>query len=164
MSLPWREIDTVFFDVGNTLVSIDFDWVAEELGARGVETSPAALRRAEARARPRVSHGIAHRDEKESLDTFTFYFGLVLSQLEAEALPQERRDELGPALRQLPQAAAGREQDEQEPHELHERDQARHGDRLPDARALGRALRRPLRAIGSSEAEHIRIQSLSKHA
>ena len=81
--LPWSEIETVFFDVGNTLVSIDFDWVSEELGARGVEAAPDAIRRAEARARPEVSRGIGAREEKETQDAFTFYFGLVLSQLEA---------------------------------------------------------------------------------
>ena len=32
----FADIETVFLDVGNTLISIDFDWVAAELGARGV--------------------------------------------------------------------------------------------------------------------------------
>ena len=36
VALPYADIDTVFLDVGNTLVSIDFAWVAAELGARGV--------------------------------------------------------------------------------------------------------------------------------
>ncbi len=102
--IPWAEIDTVFFDVGNTLLSIDFDWVSEELRERGVEVSPRALRRAEARARPRVSAGIAQRDDKESQDTFTFYFGLVLDCLDAEDAVEPSRvqplaRELTPVLR-----------------------------------------------------------------
>ncbi len=35
-AIPYADIDTVFLDVGNTLISIDFAWVAAELGARGV--------------------------------------------------------------------------------------------------------------------------------
>lgn len=102
--IPYSEIDTVFFDVGNTLLSIDFDWVSEELSQRGVTASPEQIRRAEARARPRVSVGIADRDEKETQSTFTFYFGLVLEQLELDAPPDAGRLhelalELTPVLR-----------------------------------------------------------------
>lgn len=90
--IPWTEIDTLFLDAGNTLVSIDFHWVAEELAARGMDCQPMELRRAEAAARPDVSAGVAARDEKESLDTFTFYFNLVLENLAAgqAAGPEER--------------------------------------------------------------------------
>lgn len=103
-ALPWAEIDTVFFDVGNTLLSIDFDWVSAELSQRGLRASPEALRRAEARARPRVSAGIVHREQKESQDSFTFYLGLVLGQLEAAPRHGEPRlaelaRELTPVLR-----------------------------------------------------------------
>lgn len=102
--IPFDRIDTVFFDVGNTLLSIDFDWVSEELGARGVSTTPSAVRRAEAAARPRVSEGIAHRDEKETQETFTFYFGLVLQHLDTpaeldEAAVVSLARELTPVLR-----------------------------------------------------------------
>ncbi len=36
VSIPYEKIDTVFLDVGNTLISIDFDWVARELDARAL--------------------------------------------------------------------------------------------------------------------------------
>jgi len=103
-AIPWSDIETVFFDVGNTLVSIDFDWVTAELRERGVETRPDAVRRAEAAARPRVSAGIANRDEKETLGAFAFYFGLVLEHLEPtrEMGDEARRAlvaELTPVLR-----------------------------------------------------------------
>ncbi len=102
--IPYSEIDTVFFDVGNTLLSIDFDWVSDELSQRGVVATPEQIRRAEARARPQVSAGIAHREEKETQDTFTFYFGQVLGQLDGAdpadaARLQELAVELTPVLR-----------------------------------------------------------------
>jgi len=81
--IPWAELETIFFDAGNTLVSIDFDWVCEELAARGFHCEPMELRRAEAAARPDVSAGLPARAAKESLDTFTFYFELVLQKLRA---------------------------------------------------------------------------------
>jgi len=49
--VPFEDVDTVFLDVGNTLISIDFDWVASELGTRNVACVAEALRRAEAGAR-----------------------------------------------------------------------------------------------------------------
>jgi putative hydrolase of the HAD superfamily len=102
--IPFAEIDTVFFDVGNTLVSIDFDWVSEELAARGVAATPVEIRRAEAAARPRVSAGLATREQKETLDAFRFYLGLVLGQLAAgralgEAGLADLVRELAPVLR-----------------------------------------------------------------
>jgi HAD superfamily hydrolase (TIGR01509 family) len=81
--IPWGELETIFFDAGNTLISIDFDWVCEELNARGLDCEPVELRRAEAAARPDVSAGLPARAENESLDTFTFYFELVLRNLAA---------------------------------------------------------------------------------
>lgn len=53
--IPFAQIDTLFLDAGNTLVSMDFDWVARELGALGVDSDAASIRRAEAAARPAVS-------------------------------------------------------------------------------------------------------------
>ena len=102
--IPFAHIDTVFFDVGNTLLSIDFDWISEEFATRGLEALPSAIRRAEAAARPLVSAGIANRDDKETQETFTFYFGLVLQQLEAarelgEAGRAALARELTPVLR-----------------------------------------------------------------
>lgn len=102
--IPFAQIETVFFDVGNTLLSIDFDWISEELTERGLEASSEAIRRAEASARPLVSAGIANRNDKETQETFTFYFGLVLQQLEpARELGEEGcaalARELTPVLR-----------------------------------------------------------------
>ena len=44
---PYAQIETVFLDVGGTLISIDFEWVAAELEARGFACNIDFLRRAE---------------------------------------------------------------------------------------------------------------------
>ena len=103
-SIAFERIDTIFFDVGNTLLSMDFDWISQELAERGVVAAPQTLRRAEAAARPAVSEGIANRAFKDTQQTFTLYLGWVLQELEvAGELGAERiRDlagELTPILR-----------------------------------------------------------------
>ena len=40
-AVPWREIRTLFLDAGNTIVSIDFPWVASVLAERGVAVDAA---------------------------------------------------------------------------------------------------------------------------
>lgn len=79
--IPWDEIEAVFLDAGNTLVSIDFDRVADELAAQGFPCAVPALRRAEAAARPAVSSYVAERST-EGVDTFRFYLREILGRLE----------------------------------------------------------------------------------
>jgi HAD superfamily hydrolase (TIGR01509 family) len=83
--IPWDRIDTLFLDAGNTLVSIDFPWVAELLAARGIEIEPEALARAEAAARPELSHWLGGQRSTETPDTFRFYVRNVLRRIEAAA-------------------------------------------------------------------------------
>jgi putative hydrolase of the HAD superfamily len=83
--IPWAEIDALFLDAGNTLVSIDFPWVSELLAARGVAVAPEVLARAEASARPDLSHWLDGRRSTESEDTFRFYVRNVLGRIEAAA-------------------------------------------------------------------------------
>jgi putative hydrolase of the HAD superfamily len=78
--IPWDEIEVVFLDAGNTLISIDFDLVAAELSELGVRCEPAAVRRAEAAARPAVSRFAAERST-EGQDTFRFYVRSILCGL-----------------------------------------------------------------------------------
>ncbi len=101
---PWRRIDTLFLDAGNTLVSIDFPWVAEVLAERGVAVAPEALARAEASARPDLSEWLGGQRSTESEDTFRFYVRNVLQRLEpvARRAPEEVEalaDALVPILR-----------------------------------------------------------------
>lgn len=78
---PWGAIRCVFLDVGNTLLSVDFEWVTRELRARGVPCEARALERAEAAARPRLSSVIAEERSTEGYDGFRTYLRLVLAQL-----------------------------------------------------------------------------------
>jgi putative hydrolase of the HAD superfamily len=65
--IPYGNLEVLFLDVGNTLVSIDFTWVSEELGRLGVPCTPETLRRAEAAARPCFSQSQAARRAREKL-------------------------------------------------------------------------------------------------
>lgn len=78
--IPWDEIEAVFLDAGNTLVSIDFDRVAAELAALGFACDAAAVRRAEAAARPAVSRFVADRST-EGVDSFRFYVREIVGRL-----------------------------------------------------------------------------------
>ena len=82
-SIPWGEIETLFLDAGNTLVSIDFPFVAGELAARGVPCDVPALARAEAAARPTLSRWLGGERSTEGADTFAFYVREVLARLPA---------------------------------------------------------------------------------
>jgi putative hydrolase of the HAD superfamily len=82
--IPWDEIEAVFLDAGNTLVSIDFDRVAAELATLGFRCAVPAIRRAEAAARPAVSRFAAERST-EGVDTFGFYLRELLAGLEPVA-------------------------------------------------------------------------------
>jgi HAD superfamily hydrolase (TIGR01509 family) len=85
VTIPYAQIDTVFLDVGNTLISIDFDWVAAELAARGHVCGPEALRRAEAAARPGYSHRLFVERILEGSDLFRMYLQAMLEQLDVTA-------------------------------------------------------------------------------
>jgi len=102
--IPWDEIDAVFLDAGNTLVSIDFDRVAAELAAQGYACAPEAVRRAEAAARPAVSRFVAARRSTEGEDTFHFYLRALLGGLPGvaaggSATVARAADALAPRLR-----------------------------------------------------------------
>ncbi len=107
--IPYGEIDTLFLDVGGTLISIDFKWVAEELKERGFECGPDSLRRAEAAARPEVSRKLSITPSSESLDSFHDYLRGILSQLDgtigiSESKMESLVSELVPVLRTPGQA------------------------------------------------------------
>lgn len=85
MTVPYQQIDTIFLDVGNTLISIDFEWVAAELAARRLACAPEALRRAEAAARPGYSHRLFVEGVPEATDLFRTYLLAMLEQLDVTA-------------------------------------------------------------------------------
>jgi len=103
--IPYGEIETVFLDAGNTLVSIDFPWIARELSLRGVDCGAEQLRRAEAAARPRVSRQLAEMGEPGRVDfSFALYLTGILERLEEVsgvdlgARLEELVEALGPVL------------------------------------------------------------------
>ena len=95
VSIPWADIDTVFLDAGNTLVSMDFAGLCEVLASHGIVCAPDALARAEAAARPALSRFLAGPSTEWS-DTFAFYVRAMLEALGSD--PPEARDTLAPVL------------------------------------------------------------------
>ncbi len=82
--IPWADIETLFLDVGNTLMSVDFDRIARELGSHGLACGPQELRRAEAAARPALSRWLADRST-EDRDGFQTWLRGALRGLAAAA-------------------------------------------------------------------------------
>jgi HAD superfamily hydrolase (TIGR01509 family) len=80
--IPYHDIDTVFLDVGNTLISIDFDWVAAELSCRGCPATAAALRQAEAAARPGYSRALFVEGVEPGADLFGRYLSAIFAGLD----------------------------------------------------------------------------------
>ena len=76
-----QDIDAVFLDAGNTLITLDHGLVCEVLAAEGLRVQPAVLARAEAAARPAVSRMLGAGASSEQPDTFTFYVGRILERL-----------------------------------------------------------------------------------
>lgn len=83
--VPYGQIDTIFLDVGNTLISIDFDWIARELRARGFACEPAALRRAEAASRPGYSQRLFVDGVEPGTNLFQMYLTTIFERLDVTA-------------------------------------------------------------------------------
>ncbi|HUF92421.1 MAG TPA: HAD-IA family hydrolase [Candidatus Limnocylindria bacterium] len=75
-------VRAVFFDVGNTLVRIDYGAIADHLAVHGVAVSAEALQRAEQRARVRLDADLgavpADRRSTETGDTHSRYLRYTL--------------------------------------------------------------------------------------
>ena len=97
--IPWTDIDTIFLDVGNTLISIDFDRVAEELAARKFLCESEALRRAEAAARPGYSERVFVTGVPPHRSLFHWYLFAILEKYPGDFVPP---DPLTPSLAGTP--------------------------------------------------------------
>lgn len=93
--IPFDELQTIFLDVGNTLVSIDFELVCRELSRHGVPCTVDVLERAEAASRPAVSARMQDGAVAESRDLFRFHLASVLGRLSVNS---DRIPELVDAL------------------------------------------------------------------
>ena len=76
--LSHSKLPALFLDLGNTLVSVDFAWVCDELDRRGVATTERELQRAEAAARPLVSRAVRRSAKVEGAAAFHRYLAAVL--------------------------------------------------------------------------------------
>lgn len=83
--IPYTQIDTLFLDAGNTLVSMDFGWVARELCDLGIACDAEAVRRAEAAARPSVSRLAEEMRSGNGDGLFAPSLRLLLGRLDAAA-------------------------------------------------------------------------------
>ena len=95
--ISYDQIETLFLDAGNTLISIDFDRVAAELGQRGIFSSADAIYRAEAGARPHLSEFLSKSATTEGLDPFERLLLGIFSRLE-EVSDGERAAQLATEL------------------------------------------------------------------
>jgi putative hydrolase of the HAD superfamily len=97
--LPFEELETIFLDVGNTLVSMDYAWISEEIAARGVEAGVERVRRAEAAARPVVSRAVAGEVSTEGLSMFSLYLKAILANLGVDGRLETLVEELTSVFR-----------------------------------------------------------------
>jgi putative hydrolase of the HAD superfamily len=79
--IPFAELETIFLDVGNTLVAMDYAWIQRELSARGIEADVGRIHRAEAAARPAVSRAVAGAVSTEGTSVFALYLREILHHL-----------------------------------------------------------------------------------
>lgn len=77
-TVPWTELDTIFFDAGNTFLSMDFDRVAAVAADMGLVCSGSQLERAEAAARPALSAALAEGRSTEGGSAFRLYLEEIL--------------------------------------------------------------------------------------
>jgi putative hydrolase of the HAD superfamily len=89
------EVEAVLLDAGNTLVSIDFDAIAQRLAPHGVTIDARTLHRAEAAARPDVSRWLQTRGKSKADDAFARYLEVIFTRAAALA---DRAGELAVAL------------------------------------------------------------------
>lgn len=100
--IPYDRITHVFLDAGNTLHTIDFDWLCTQLRQLGATCKTSELIRAEAASRPLVSSAM-HIPNHEAGDVYARYLRMILELLPfPKRPPKTPREaivaELGPQL------------------------------------------------------------------
>jgi HAD superfamily hydrolase (TIGR01509 family) len=88
--IPYNEIETVFLDAGNTLLSMDYKWIKKELEGIGIHCEIDELKRAEAAARPMLSSALEKLKSTEDKKTSIFYMGSLLKKLQAASAMSEK--------------------------------------------------------------------------
>ena len=84
--IDYNAIKVIFFDVGNTLMSIDYEMVCRELDKNGIHCSASILQRADASARPIISSEVNKIKKDPSTDERVFLFTRIIEQLPIEII------------------------------------------------------------------------------
>ena len=82
--IDYNDIKVLFLDVGNTLMSLDYDLVCKELEKNDIYCDPSVLNRADAAARPKISSEVKKIKDDPSKDERVFLFIKILEQLPIE--------------------------------------------------------------------------------
>jgi putative hydrolase of the HAD superfamily len=75
-------LQAVFFDAGNTLLSLDYPAIVEALGTEGLVVSGEEVWRAECRARVRLDPFLAETETRESGEVFQRYMRYTCEELQ----------------------------------------------------------------------------------
>jgi HAD superfamily hydrolase (TIGR01509 family) len=89
-SINFGQIDALLFDLGGTLVSMDFEWMARELLALDIACESATLARSEISVRRLVSAKLAEENPPPVI--FPFFLTSILTEVLGE--PAENIDEV----------------------------------------------------------------------
>jgi HAD superfamily hydrolase (TIGR01549 family) len=79
--IDYNAIKVLFLDVGNTLMSIDYEMVCRELERNGIHCDAGILHRADASARPIISSEVNKIKKDPSMDERVFLFTTIIEQL-----------------------------------------------------------------------------------
>jgi HAD superfamily hydrolase (TIGR01509 family) len=88
--IPYKELETIFLDAGNTLVCMDYPWIRDELKDIGILCEVPELMRAEAAARPVLSSELERLKSTEEKKTAIFYMRCILKQLPAASIMTDK--------------------------------------------------------------------------
>lgn len=98
-AIPFRELDALFLDAGNTLLHWDCEFLSELLASFEVACSPAALERAEAACRPGLSRRLAAGTSTEGADVFAEHVRNILEASGAAGWAERAHGERDALLR-----------------------------------------------------------------
>lgn len=84
--IDYNDIKALFFDVGNTLMSMDYEMVCKELERNGIFCDAGILQRTDAAARPLISSEVNNIKKDPSVDERVFLFTRIIEQLPIEII------------------------------------------------------------------------------
>lgn len=89
--IPYGQLRTIFFDAGNTLIYMNFEWVRSELLKRGIICESSEIKRAEAASRPIISAQAKELQGTGRLNVPEMYLTEVFNQLPDDVISDEFR-------------------------------------------------------------------------